>query len=249
MLVSGCRRRSWPGYLPRGFRGLELALLAQKRRLLAELRGLSANHRLKAAGAAAAGGILAPLCLAYGIKAASAFEVSLLLNLEATATTIIAWLVFKEHVGTRVWASQGFLVAGAAALTLEAGGAGFSGPGLLIVAACVLWAIDNNLTREVDEVSPSALAALKGLAGGTFNVALAVALGQGAVGPRAAAGGLAIGAMSYGLSLVLFIAALRELGSSRASTYFSATPLFRAAVSISFWANDPLPLTGSGRPA
>lgn len=216
------------------FSGLGLFLLARGRPFLAELRGLSARHRLKAAGAVAAGGVLAPLCLAYGVKAASAFEVSLLLNLETTATALIAWLAFKEHVGRRVWASQTLVVAGAAALTVQPGGAGFSAPGLLVLAACVFWAVDNNLTRDVEDISPAALAALKGLGGGTFNVALAFALGQGAVALPQAAGSLLLGALSYGVSLVLFISALRELGSSRAATYFSVA-LLGERPSLNHW--------------
>ena len=221
------------------FAGLELVLLSQGRRLLNELRGLPVRHRLKTAGAIAAGGILAPLCLAYAVMLASAFEVSLLLNLETTATTLIAWLVFKEHVGVHVWISQSLLVIGATVLTLSLGGAGFSAPGLLVAAACLLWGIDNNLTRDVEEVSPTALAALKGIVGGSFNVALALSLGKGVPSLYGATGSLIIGAVSYGLSLVLFIAALREMGSSRTATYFSAAPLFGALVSVVMLGDRP----------
>ncbi len=221
------------------FIGLELLLLYQGRRLTRELGGLSPGHRLKVAGAVAAGGILAPICLIYAVQRASAFEVSLLLNLETTATTIIAWLVFKEHVGARVWLSQSFVLAGALALTLDSGGGAFSTAGLLAAAACVLWGIDNNLTRDIDEISSTALAALKGIVGGSFNLALAIALGQGAFGLGQAAGGLALGAVCYGLSLVLFIEALRALGSARAAVYFSAAPLFGALASVALLGERP----------
>jgi len=41
-----------------------------------------------------------------------------------------------------------------------------------------------------------------------------------------------VGAFSYGASLALFVAALRELGTARTSAYFSVAPFFGAALSI-----------------
>jgi drug/metabolite transporter (DMT)-like permease len=128
-------------YLGSGI-GLLFLLIPQKKNPLLELKLLSRNHRLKLLGAIISGGILAPLCLAYGIKLGSAFEVSLLLNLETVATTLIAWLVFHENIGKEVWTGKILLLIGAGIITIRPGTQFmFSSSGLLIVGACIFWAL------------------------------------------------------------------------------------------------------------
>jgi drug/metabolite transporter (DMT)-like permease len=176
-------------------------------------------------GAVIAGGILAPTLLVLGIKYSAAFEVSLLLNLETVATTVLAVFLFHEHVGVRVWIGQSFIVAGAALVSLQGpSGALFSPSALFVLGACLLWGLDNNLTRGVENIGPSAIATMKGITAGLFNTALAFALGYAF--PSIPVGGalLGIGFLSYGLSLVLFIQALRLLGSSRTGAYFAGGP-------------------------
>lgn len=211
-------------YLGSGI-GLSLPVFREPKKALAGLAGLSKKHRLTLAGAIISGGVLAPLCLALGIKLASAFEVSLLLNLETVATTVLAWLVFKEHVSREVWLGKALLVAGAVFLSFTPQG-GFSAAGLWVGLACALWGLDNNLTRELESLDPTVLAWLKGMAAGLFNIAAAYLLGGFACGAGSAAALLAIGAVSYGISLILFIKSLRHIGASRTSTYFSAGPFF-----------------------
>jgi drug/metabolite transporter (DMT)-like permease len=207
--------------------GLQLILLFQRQGTLVDLKKLSVLHRWKLAGAVLCGGILAPLLLTFGIKTGTAFEVSLLLNLETVATTIIAWLAFHEHIGRRVWIGKALLLVGAAVITIQPGGdLLFSKSALLILGACLFWGIDNNLTRDVDELPPKVLASVKGWIAGSFNVSLALSLGRVSANTTQILGSLSIGAFSYGLSLVLFIHALRTIGSARASTYFASGPFF-----------------------
>ncbi|MCM2324730.1 MAG: EamA family transporter [Oligoflexia bacterium] len=197
--------------------------------VLANLRRLSLSHRWKLVGAIVAGGVLAPLCLAYGIQKGSAFEVSLLLNLESVTTTVIAWLIFREHVGRAVWSGKVLLVVGGIIISVSpASQLMISAAGLLVLGACFFWGIDNNLTRDIDELPSTVLAAVKGLAAGVFNIGLAFFL-EGAAAPVSAgqlSGAMLLGAMSYGVSLVLFIGALRIIGASRTSTYFAVGPFF-----------------------
>ncbi|MEJ0048458.1 MAG: EamA family transporter [Rhodospirillales bacterium] len=105
---------------------------------------------------------------------------------------------------------------------------------LAIVGACALWGLDNNLTRRISQADPVAIAMVKGLVAGTVNCGLWLAVGASAGGPRlwSVAGSLALGAMSYGLSLVLFILALRHLGSARTGAHFSTAPFFGAVFAV-----------------
>jgi drug/metabolite transporter (DMT)-like permease len=222
--------------------GSGLVLLAvNPRRAFEEVRSLNPKQKWKLAGAIVSGGIIAPLFLTYGISRGSAFEVSLLLNLETVATTLIAALIFREHVGSRVWLGKAFLVGGAILLTLQPSGTGnaFSVGSLLVIGACFFWGIDNNLTRDIEELRPSVLAGTKGLSSGVFNVTLAITLGIGQITLSQVAGSLTLGAVSYGASLVLFVLALRKLGSSRTSTYFSSGPFIGMLGAVLFLGEKP----------
>jgi len=215
-------------YLGSGI-GLSFVLVRQRINIFKEIRGISRFHRLKLLCAVLAGGIIAPLCLVYGIKYGRASEVTLLLNLETVATTIIARLIFKEQVSWHVWAGKLLIVLAASIIILKSpAGLAFSTSGILVVLACIFWGIDNNLTRDVDELPATALAAIKGYCAGLFNIILASVLGFGTIDVHQIGSALLIGALSYGASLVLFIGALRKIGSARSSTYFAIGPFIGA---------------------
>ena len=226
-------------YLGSGI-GLSFVLLRQRINIIRETRGIPRIHRLKLLCAVLAGGVIAPLCLVYGIKYGRASEVTLLLNLEAVATTIIAWLVFKEHVSSHVWVGKVLIVLAASIIILKSPeGLAFSASGILVVLACIFWGIDNNLTRDVDELSATALAAIKGYSAGLFNIILAAVLGFGTIEVHQIGGALLIGAFSYGASLVLFIGALRKIGSARTSTFFAIGPFIGVLSSLVLLSEHP----------
>jgi len=183
--------------------------------------------------AIAAGGVAGPILLMQGLARSDASSASLLLNLEAVLTAAIAWTVFRENVDRRIFAGMAAIVSGAVLLSADsAPRAEAFGGSLLIAAACLAWAIDNNLTRRVSGGDAATLACLKGLAAGTVSLALAWALG---VPLPAAAGWIGaglLGFLGYGVSLVLFIVALRNLGTARTGAYFSVAPFFGAALAL-----------------
>ena len=226
-------------YLGSGI-GLSFVLVRQRINIIQETRSLSRLHRLKLLGAVLAGGVIAPLCLVYGIKFGRASEVSLLLNLETVATTIIAWLIFKEQVSRNVWVGKVLIVLAASFIILKSPeGLAFSTSGILVVLACVFWGIDNNLTRDVYDLPATALAAIKGYCAGLFNIILAAVLGFGIIDVHQIGGALLIGALSYGASLVLFIGALRKIGSARSSTYFAIGPFIGVLSSLILLREQP----------
>jgi drug/metabolite transporter (DMT)-like permease len=132
--------------------------------------GLRAADLPWLAAAVLAGGVAGPVLLLFGLAQSSASEASLLLNLESVLTLVIAWVVFKENVDRWLMIGAVSIVAGAVVLSWpEEVGVGLSWGPTLIAAACLAWAIDNNLTRKVSAADPMQIAMVKGLAAGTVN--------------------------------------------------------------------------------
>jgi len=192
------------------------------------------------AAAIAAGGVAGPILLMQGLARTDASSASLLLNLEAVLTAAIAWTVFRENVDRRVFAGMMAIVAGGVVLSADAAPqAGGLAGALLVAAACLAWAIDNNLTRRVSGGDAATLACLKGLAAGAVNLALALSLGAPLPAAAGWLGAGLLGFLGYGVSLVLFIVALRGLGTARTGAYFSVAPFFGAILAIAMLGERP----------
>lgn len=194
---------------------------------------LSVQDRGTFAAATFFGGIAAPVLLMFGISQMPATGASLLLNSEAVFTVLLAWLVFKEHVGRRLFLGIAAIIAGGLLVTVP--GSADLGSGwapIAVVAACLCWALDNNLTQRISTTDASWLAMMKGLIAGTTNLAIALILGSHPPSPTTTAAGLLIGFGAYGLSLMLFVMALRQLGTARTGAYFSVAPFLGALVAV-----------------
>jgi len=210
--------------------------------LLAWLRGrlkpISRGDVPWLGAAVVAGGIAGPALLMLGLARTDGATASLLLNLEAVFTAVIAWIAFRENVDRRVFAGMAAIVAGGALLSFE-GKPHLDFSVMLIAAACLAWALDNNLTRRVSGADAATLACIKGLVAGSANLVFALAQGASlpSLGAIAAAG--VVGLFGYGVSLALFIVALRDLGTARTAAYFSVAPFFGAALAIFLWPEIP----------
>lgn len=199
-------------------------------------------------GAVLFGGVLAPVLLMLGLQSTAAAGASLLLNLEAVATAMIAWFVFKENVGRRV--AWGFALITLGGITLAWPGQGeglYSWGSLAIASACFCWGIDNNLTRRVSASDPTQIAMLKGLMAGGINTFIALILGSTLPGFVSLLAVGAVGFFGYGLSLTLFVLALRHLGTARTGAYFSTAPFAGAVLALLIWQDGlSLPLIVAG---
>ncbi|AWK87729.1 DMT family transporter [Azospirillum thermophilum] len=184
------------------------------------------------AAAILCGGVVGPLLLMSGLEAGTASAASLLLNLEGVFTLAIAWVVFRENVDLRVGLGAAAILLGAVLLSWEGGSLSLGGGSLLVAGACLAWAVDNNLTRRLSAADPVQIAMLKGAVAGTVNIALAVAAGAELpdAGTMLAAG--LVGFLGYGVSLVLFVLALRHLGTARTGAYFSLAPFVGALLAV-----------------
>ena len=185
------------------------------------------------AGAIIFGGMIGPVLLMWGLSQVPASGASLLLNAEGVFTVLIAWFVFRENFDRRIALGMAFIVLGVLVLAWP-GEIRFGEvlPMLSILGACLAWAIDNNMTRQVSLADADFIAMMKGLVAGTTNLVLALVVG--ATLPTISTSVLAgmIGFLSYGLSLTLFVVALRHLGTARTGAYFSIAPFIGAIVAI-----------------
>ena len=198
--------------------------------------GLGAGEWPWLLGAIVFGGILGPVALMFALTLTSGATASLMLNLEPVLTALLAWVVFKENADRRIVLGMLAIIAGGVVLSWPSGASAavslsWLGP-LAVGFACFCWAVDNNLTRKVSASDALYIAGAKGLFAGLVNCAIALALGAkvpsfGILSPT-----LLIGFLGYGVSLVLFVLALRGLGAARTGAYFSTAPFLGAAISI-----------------
>lgn len=209
------------------------------------IRPAGARPRLAAAdwkwlaGAVVTGGVIGPVLLMLALSAAAASTVSLLLNLEGVFTALLAWFVFKENFDRRVVLGMLLIVCGGVLLTWPSGGGSSSLPALAVAAACLCWAIDNNLTRKVSAGDPVQIAGIKGMAAGAVNLCASAAFGAERPALDSAVAAAAVGFLGYGVSLALFVVALRLLGTARTGAYFATAPFIGAGASFALLGEVP----------
>jgi drug/metabolite transporter (DMT)-like permease len=193
-------------------------------------------------GAIAFGGAIGPYLLMSGLQVTDSGSASLILNLEGVFTALLAWFAFKENFDRRIAAGMALIVAGgmvlAAGSALRAGG--IVGP-LAIAGACLAWSIDNNLTRKVSINDAMLVACIKGLIAGPISIVLALQYGAHMPASQLLLQAGLLGFVGYGLSLTLFVLALRNLGTARTGAYFSLAPFIGAAMAVALGA----PLTAT----
>jgi len=237
--------------------GLSIGLLVRHGGLLGASRRVAPFARAdlrRLAAAIGAGGIAAPALFTFGLARTSGAAASLLLNLETVFTVAIAWFVFGEHRNARTVAGMALVVLASAVLGGEGGGDPRVGAGALLIAlACLAWALDNNLTRKIAGNDAMLIAAAKGLVGGAVNLGLAAVLAGPAPPLGAALAAGIIGFFGFGVSVALFVVALRSLGVARASAYFTTAPFVGVSVAFlllgerpgfAFWTALPLMAVG-----
>jgi drug/metabolite transporter (DMT)-like permease len=203
--------------LPRGRRGLRLLL-----------------------GAIGFGGILGPVLLLLGLSLASAASVALWLNLELAATAVLGAWLFHDRLGAAGWLGAAMAVGAGLLLTAGEGAAGLAAGGF-VAAACLCWALDNHWTAHLDALPPSATTFWKGLVAGATNLGLGFALAPFAASPSAVALALGTGALSYGVSITLYVIAAQAIGATRAQVLFASAPLFGVGLAA-FWLGEPVTL-------
>jgi drug/metabolite transporter (DMT)-like permease len=194
---------------------------------------LARHDALWLSGAVAAGGIVGPILLMVGLARTEASTASLLLTLEGAATALMAWFLFNENFDRRIAFGMLCIVTGAAVLAWSGTPtiSNLIGP-VCIAGACTAWALDNNLTRKVSLADPLQIVEIKGLVAGPVSLTLGLLAGESLPGPLRALEAGVLGFIGYGVSLTLFVIALRHLGTARTGAYFSTAPFIGAMAAI-----------------
>lgn len=191
-------------------------------------------------GAILFGGIIAPIILMTSLKITPASTAALLLNFEGVSTTLIALFFFKESIGRRVWMAVSCITIASILLSWDFSNQwGFSLGALGVVGACICWGIDNNFTRNISAKNPYTIVILKGFGAGLFSLFLALALNYQIPQIKVILLAMVLGCFSYGLSIALFVLAMRSLGSARTSAFFAASPFIGAI--LAFILNHDVP--------
>jgi drug/metabolite transporter (DMT)-like permease len=222
--------------------GMGLALWLAARRIVspgAPRAAFAAGDLKWLAGAVISGGVLGPVLLMLGLAATRASTASLLLNLEGVFTALLAWFAFRENFDRRILVGMTLIVCGGAVLGWRPGDFSLSWPAAAIAGACLCWAIDNNLTRKISAGDAVGIASIKGLAAGAVNLSVSLGLDAALPSPNLAAAAMLVGFLGYGISLVLFVLALRHLGTARTGAYFSTAPFIGAALSFAALGEAP----------
>jgi len=205
-----------------------------------EYSALKSNKRdlVRLLGAIVTGGIGGPILLLYGIKLMNATGASLLLNVETVATTIIAALLFREHISKNALLAS-IIVLAAGVILVFGGSFKINVGGVFVVLGCFAWGFDNNFTATVQGISSTSITIVKGIVAGTFNLVLAMMLYEISLNNIYIIYAVIVGFFSYGLSIVLYIASAKSLGASRSQIIFAANPFIGVILSYMFFL-DPL---------
>lgn len=177
--------------------------------------------------------ILAPIFLMIGINIGSASNASLLGNFEIVATALIALLIFKEVVTSRLWIAIGFITLSSIVLSFEGSGSfKFSLGSLFVILATCCWGLENNCTRMISDKSTYEIVILKGIFSGTGSFIIAIILGENIPGIKYILISMLLGFVAYGLSIFLYIRAQRELGAAKTSAYYAIAPFIGTFLSF-----------------
>lgn len=187
------------------------------------------------AGVVLSGGVAGPILLLLGLSRTSAHVSALLANTETVFTAGLAVLFFGDYLLRREALGAAAILVGATVVAWAGAGPGgassWLGP-ILLVGAGLAWGLDNNFSQRISARDPLQIAALKGIIAGAVNLGLAVVVeGRPQLSPTALGAAAAVGVVCFGLSIVLFMGALRHLGAARTSTLFATAPGFSMALS------------------
>jgi len=196
--------------------------------LRSHFRVRSRSNLLRLTGAVVLGGVVGPVLMLLALQRAGAASVSLWLSLESVFTALLGRLFFHEYLGSRAAAAALLVTVASIVLAVPHGIAG-SGAALLAATAGLCWALDNNFTAVIDELSPAQITFAKGLVAGSLSFGLGALL-EGAPAITSLSAGLGVGAIGYGVSLVLYVSAAQQIGATRSQLVFSTAPLWGAAL-------------------
>lgn len=186
--------------------------------------------------------IAAPIFLMLGLTMTSAANVSLLNNFEIVATSLIALIIFKEHIEKRLWVAIFLITISSIILSIEdLRSFSFSIGSFFVLLACICWGLENNCTRKLSVKDPLQVVIIKGLGSGIGSLIIALLLGETSNNISFIIAALILGFFAYGLSIFLYIYAQRDLGAAKTSAYYAISPFIGVGLSWVIFREIPTP--------
>ena len=177
--------------------------------------------------------VLAPVFLMLGLKRTTAENASLINNFEIAATSLIALILFREKISPKLWIAIALITLSSIILSIEdASGLRFSVGSAFVMAACVSWGFENNMTRKLSMSDPLEIVVVKGLGSGTGALITALFAGESFPAVGHAVSVLILGFVAYGLSIYFYVYAQRFLGAARTSAYYAVQPFIGVVLSL-----------------
>ena len=184
--------------------------------------------------------IVAPICLLLGLNTTTATTASLLNNFEVVATAIIALVIFKEKISTRLWVSILFITSSCSILSIEdISKLEFSYGSLFILLATICWGLENNCTRKISSKDPLQIVLLKGIFSGIGSIIIGLYIGEKVFSFLSIIYVLILGFIAYGLSIYFYVYAQRLLGATRTSAYYAFAPFISSVLSLIIFKTTP----------
>ena len=184
--------------------------------------------------------IMAPISLMSGLMMTTAANASLLNNFEIVATSLIALFLFREKISKRLWLGIAFVTVASILLSVEDYSSfSFSAGSFFVLLACVFWGFENNCTRKLSSKNPLEIVVIKGFGSGTGSLVIAAALGEFCANLPYMLLALLLGFFTYGLSILFYIYAQRDLGAAKTSAYYAVSPFMGAVLSLAIFRQIP----------
>lgn len=184
--------------------------------------------------------IAAPICLLFGLTMTTAANASLLNNFEIVATALIALIIFKEAISSRLWLGILFVTASCILLSFEdVSSFQFNAGSLFVLLACICWGLENNCTRKLSSKDPLQIVMVKGIFFGAGSVVIGLFRGERTVFLWTIPVVLLLGFIAYGLSIYFYVYAQRMLGAARTSAYYAIAPFIGVFLSFLLFRKRP----------
>jgi len=188
------------------------------------------------------GAAVAPLLLFFGLEQTEPTDAAILVNGEIIFTILFAWIFFGEKASDlRSIASIILVITGLVLATTELRISGtlfqFKAGNIMILAATVCWALDNNISRRflvTSNIDPAPLAMIKSFLGGSILSGASVLLGRASLEfpiilwPQI----IFMSVFGFGYALLFFLKGLKKIGTVRTMIVFSLTPIFGIVIAI-----------------
>lgn len=169
--------------------------------------------------------ILAPIFLMIGLENTTSANASLLNNFEIVATTMIAFVIFKEAISRKLGVAIFLVTVSSVILSVEdISGLQFSWGAIFVLLAAVCWGFENNCTRNLSSKNTYQIVVLKGIFSGLGSFIIALCVGEQLPKVKYIAWALALGFVAYGLSIFLYVRAQNVLGAAKTSAYYAIAP-------------------------